>query len=175
MIPKRTTKFTSQLSHCNSDDCPDQPLTVIPLNILGVICYRLSQNGWQELANTINLDTNRFDQMPSDASDLLSAAMEAQATVESHLNTHNLDNMNTVTTNNNNCNNLSNPINDLTITVSLIQHICKHNMLNLGQLLNCLQKLNRPDLIALIQQTTIKCKKSIGHSSNEEYKNKRNQ
>lgn len=28
-----------------------KPISVIPMNILGVICYRLSQHGWQELAN----------------------------------------------------------------------------------------------------------------------------
>nr|CAH8830650.1 unnamed protein product [Trichobilharzia regenti] len=83
----------------NSSDCLEQPLTVVPMNILGVICYRLSQHGWQDLANTMNLDTNKFDKATaSNASDLLTATLEAQETVESHLKSCNPDNLN----NNNN-------------------------------------------------------------------------
>ncbi|CAH8832960.1 unnamed protein product [Trichobilharzia szidati] len=55
------------------------------------------------------------------------------------------------------------------MTVSLIQYIYKNNTLNLGQLINYLQKLNRPDLIALIQQqqTVNKLKNTSGYSSEE--------
>ncbi|RTG90660.1 uncharacterized protein DC041_0005251 [Schistosoma bovis] len=146
-----------------------KPISVIPMNILGVICYRLSQHGWQELANIMDLETSKFDQLPSEVtSDLLSAAMEAQNTVESHLKLCNQDNSNTIQSITNN-----NPKNNLTMTVSMFQYMCLQNTVNLGQLMNSLQKLNRSDLVALIQQHTgiIKSKKSINHS-NEEYKDK---
>ncbi|VDO76029.1 unnamed protein product [Schistosoma margrebowiei] len=160
-----------KLDHSNSSfsNFEQKPISVIPTNILGVICYRLSQHGWQELANIMDLETSKFDQLPSEVtSDLLSAAMEAQNTVESHLKLCNQDNSNTIQSITNN-----NPKNNLTMTVSMFQYMCLQNTVNLGQLMNSLQKLNRSDLVALIQQHTgiIKSKKSINHS-NEEYKNK---
>ncbi|CAH8461950.1 unnamed protein product [Schistosoma intercalatum] len=159
-----------KLDHSNSSfsNFEQKPISVIPMNILGVICYRLSQHGWQELANIMDLETSKFDQLPSEVtSDLLSAAMEAQNTVESHLKLCNQDNPNTIQSITNN-----NPKNNLTMTVSMFQYMCLQNV-NLGQLMNSLQKLNRSDLVALIQQHTgiIKLKKSINHS-NEEYKDK---
>ncbi|CAH8458437.1 unnamed protein product [Schistosoma bovis] len=160
-----------KLDHSNSSfsNFEQKPISVIPMNILGVICYRLSQHGWQELANIMDLETSKFDQLPSEVtSDLLSAAMEAQNTVESHLKLCNQDNSNTIQSITNN-----NPKNNLTMTVSMFQYMCLQNTVNLGQLMNSLQKLNRSDLVALIQQHTgiIKSKKSINHS-NEEYKDK---
>nr|ACS92719.1 TNFR [Schistosoma mansoni] len=162
-----------KLDHSNSSfNNFEQPITVIPMNILGVICYRLSQHGWQELASMLDLETSKFDQLPSEiTSDLLSATMEAQTTAESHLKQCNQDNSNTIQpiTNNNNNNNKNN----LTMTVSMFQYMCLQNTVNLGQLMNSLQKLNSPDLVALIQQQIgiIKSKKTI-NQSNEEYKTK---
>uniref|UniRef100_A0A5K4F877 TNFR n=1 Tax=Schistosoma mansoni TaxID=6183 RepID=A0A5K4F877_SCHMA len=161
-----------KLDHSNSSfNNFEQPITVIPMNILGVICYRLSQHGWQELASMLDLETSKFDQLPSEiTSDLLSATMEAQTTAESHLKQCNQDNSNTIQpiTNNNNNNK-----NNLTMTVSMFQYMCLQNTVNLGQLMNSLQKLNSPDLVALIQQQIgiIKSKKTI-NQSNEEYKTK---
>ncbi|CAH8459456.1 unnamed protein product [Schistosoma rodhaini] len=162
-----------KLDHSNSsfNNFEQQPITVIPMNILGVICYRLSQHGWQELASMLDLETSKFDQLPSEiTSDLLSATMEAQTTAESHLKQCNQDNSNTIQpiTNNNNNNK-----NNLTMTVSMFQYMCLQNTVNLGQLMNSLQKLNSPDLVALIQQQIgiIKSKKTI-NQSNEEYKTK---
>ncbi|CAH8456359.1 unnamed protein product [Schistosoma turkestanicum] len=144
-------------------------ITAIPMNILGIICYRLSQHGWQELASIMNLETSKFDQLPSEVtSDLLSAAIEAQTTVESNLQSCNPDNTTTIQSTMKN-----NHTNDLTMTVSMFQYIYLQNTMNLGQLMNYLQKINRPDLVVLLQQQIgiIKSKKPMSHS-NEEYKNK---
>ncbi|TNN08705.1 Tumor necrosis factor receptor superfamily member 16 [Schistosoma japonicum] len=151
----------------NSNKNYEQPVTGIPLNILGVICYRLSQNGWRELASTMNLDTSQFNQLPLEVtSDLLSAAMEAQTNAESQLKSSHPNNSNTLQQTKTD----NNHENDLRMTVSMFRYICIQNTVNLGQLINYLHKINRSDLVGLLQQQqtgTMKTKKS-----SEEHKNK---